>query len=127
MKGIRPLKEIIAELEAHPDYEEWKKTPSKSSFWDGMNPAMRTPEGAREAGRKAAQHLMKSLPEMAKSNKIEKLQDELKVAVTKFKRLPNRGGFSALSLGERIEAIQQELDTLGDKSERFYPEVNISM
>ena len=59
--------------------------------------------------------------------KIAALKKKVAEAIKKFDSLPRRDSFSGLHLGGEINRIQQELDRLGDKSKRHYPEITIEI
>jgi hypothetical protein len=48
-------------------------------------------------------------------------------AIKKFKALPKRGSFSGIHLSGEIDRLQKRLDELGDKGDRYYPEVTIEV
>jgi hypothetical protein len=65
--------------------------------------------------------------EAAKIRKIGALKSELKTAEIIFYRLPKKGSYSGIYYAGEIDRIQKELDILGDKSKRTYPEVTIEV
>lgn len=65
--------------------------------------------------------------EKARLRKIGRLKSDLVSATAKFNHLPRRESFSGLHWAGEIDRLQQELDKLGDKSERMYPEISIEV
>lgn len=62
-----------------------------------------------------------------KQKRIKELKTELAQRMDDWKKMPRRSSFSGIHCASRIDAIQQELETLGDKSKRHYVELNIQV
>lgn len=62
-----------------------------------------------------------------RKKRIKELQAELAKRLDDWKRMPRRSSFSGIHCADRIDAIQRELDKLGDKSKRHYVELTIEV
>ena len=62
-----------------------------------------------------------------KQKRIAELKSELDKRLDDWKRMPRRSSFPGIHCANRIDAIQQELERLGDKSKRHYIELNIEV
>lgn len=62
-----------------------------------------------------------------KATKVMRLRYQLNSAIKTFKKLPRRESFSGLHYASEIDRLQKELDKMGDKEERFRPEISIEI
>lgn len=79
-----------------------------------LTPAFYIPEGSTAS-------------EKRRLKRISVLKAELTTAKAIFLALPKKGSFSGIHYADKIDSLQKELDALGDKSERMYPEVTIEV
>ena len=81
---------------------------------DETVPTVHYPKGATKAQR-------------ATIRKIAAIRCKLTTAINMFNSLPRRESFSGLHYASEIDSLQKQLEAIGDKSTRIYPEITIEV